>query len=154
MMGLPDVYLPITITEIKEKAAALLESHWEEVAKNKRLMVLAPDWGKYLAMEEDGKIMAIGAFRDYQLVGYSVNLIDTHLHYAGLRVCCNDIIYVRPDLRPTPLGLRLMQSTRTAAKYRGAELMLWHAKDGSSLDKILRRRKAAKVQDIVFSEEL
>jgi predicted GNAT superfamily acetyltransferase len=144
----------IGIADMQLLADDLLTEHWQEVAKNKDLMVLAPDWSKYYDMEYAGKILVVGAFSGSVLVGYSVNITDTHLHYVGLYVCCNDIIYITPSLRTSPLGLRLMQETRVRAKRCGAKLMLWHAKEDSSLDKILRRRKAAKVQDIVFSEEL
>lgn len=147
-------YTPIDIAAIEFTGTALLDAHYDEVAKNKRLMVLRPDWDKYYQLEHEGKILAVGAFLDNKLVGYSVNFVDYHIHYADLMVCSNDIIYITPELRASPLGLRLMVVTRELAKEYGAKLMLWHAKEHSALDKILRRRKAAKVQDIVFSEEL
>ena len=132
---------------------ALLEDNWTDVAKNKELMVLSPDREKYLMLEANNQLICIAAKIDGVLVGYSVNILQYHLHYSNLFYCNNDVIYLHSNLRDNPLGLRLIKRTEQLAKERGAKLMLWHAKENTALDKLLRRMNC-KVQDIIHSKEL
>lgn len=132
----------------------LLEEHWNESAKNKQLMVLAPDYDKYLALEQHGALLTIIAYDEWDdIVGYSVNLIGSHLHYKELKVCTNDVLFLGKDYREGSLGLRLMAETERVAKERGYQIMLWHAKEDSALDKIMQRKKY-QVQDVIYSKTL
>ena len=51
------------------------------------------------------------------------------------------------------LGLRLIKVTEDHAKSEGCKLMLWHAKQDTTLAQMLPRLRYG-VQDIVFSKEL
>jgi predicted GNAT superfamily acetyltransferase len=143
----------IDVWDVMEQQG-ILADHWEEVALNKRLMKLEPRWSTYFQMELAGTLFVIGAYEANKLIGYSANIIQPHLHYAGLMVCMNDLLFVLPEYRDKPVGLRLMAQTRVVAKHKGAELMLWHAKPATALAAIMARSKKARVQDIIYSEEL
>lgn len=137
----------------REHVEGLLQEHYDEVAKNKDLMVLDPDWDKYFVLEEAGKLITVLAFEGSTCVGYCVSLLDTHLHYKGLLHSLNDVIFLHRDHRASSLGLRLIKQTEDEARARGAQLMLWHAKEGSALSKIMQAKRRP-VQDIVYSHEL
>lgn len=133
---------------------SLLAAHWDEVAKNKQVMVLKPDRAKYEQLEAAGGLLCLAAIEpDGQIVGYSVSFIGPHIHYADLIVANNDVLFLREDLRPSSIGLRLLKETERAAKARGARLMLWHAKEQTALAKIMPRMGYG-VQDIIFSKEI
>lgn len=137
-----------------EQVKALMVPHWHEVAKHKDLMVLAPDWGKYQALEEAGKLLVVYVLSDdYTLLGYSYNILDNHLHYKDVVVASNDALYVCPSARNSAAGLRLMKATKDYAIMRGANLMLWHAKQGSQLDRLFIAKRL-QVQDTIYSEPL
>lgn len=139
-----------SVFDYKDQMSDLLQQHWEEVALNKDIMILAPDWDRYRLLEQAGKVLSLFAVEEgNRLVGYSVNVIDYHLHYSGLKVCQNDVLFVDPTQRGTT-GLRLIQETEAAARSADARLMLWHAKPDSALDCILRRRRYL-IQDIIYS---
>lgn len=138
--------------ELAAEATSLILAHWNEVARNKELMVLDPDWGRYLLMQDAGKLIVLTARNEGRLVGYSISIIDKHLHYQGLTAAINDVIYLDPGLRGT-VGLRLLAATEDEGRARGAQLMLWHAKPGTSLDKLMARRGYG-VQDILYSTPL
>lgn len=131
----------------------LIQEHWDEVAKNKELMILKPRYEVYRDLDNKGNLINLFAFVDGKIVGYSINILSYHLHYADLYTAMNDIIFITKEYRDTPLGLRLIAETEKACKEAGVKLMLWHAKEDSALAKILPRRKC-KVQDIVFSKQL
>ncbi len=134
-------------------SAALFAAHWDEIALNKQLMRLNPSLDKYERLQDQGMLLAIGAYADGELVGYSVNFITQHLHYADLWVCTNDVVFIRKDMRNSGIGAGLMQRTEELATARGAQMMLWHAKANTALAELLPRNGYG-VQDIVFSKGL
>ena len=131
----------------------LFEDHWQEVAKNKKVMVLKPDYDKYRFLEESGIMRTLVAYEDGVVIGYSVNFIQPHLHYSDLISCYNDIVFLSKEKRNSPVGLKLLRATEKAAKEWGADMMLWHVKEGTSIDSILPRLGYG-VQDIVYSKTL
>jgi predicted GNAT superfamily acetyltransferase len=143
----------ISVSEQIERVMPLLRAHWDEVAKNKELMQLKPRVDVYRAMENDGALIALGAFSGPDLVGYSVTMVSAHLHYADLIYAHNDVIFVAEQHRAGRLGLKLIRETERQAKERGARLMLWHAKPDTAFNTLLPRLGYG-VQDIVHSREL
>lgn len=142
-----------SVDEFAQYAGTLFEEHWEEVALNKHVMVLKPDWERYRAMEQQGAILALAAFEANEMVGYSVNFLMRHLHYADLCICSNDILFVTGPRRAGRLGLHLIRETEKAAKAKGTRLMLWHAKQNTALATIMPKLGYG-VQDIIFSKEI
>ncbi len=138
---------------ILESLSEMFVEHWDEVAKNKHIMVLKPDVERYLKLQELGNLFTLMAYVDDKIVGYSCNILHNHLHYSDLKCMSNDVLFIAKEYRNTPLGLRLIKKTEEEAKKMGVQLMLWHAKQESALDKILPRM-GCKVQDIVYSKEL
>ncbi len=141
------------VDEMLANAGALFSEHWEEVALNKQVMVLKPDEQKYRTMEANGMLLILGAFCDGKVVGYSVNFVTNHPHYADLIVCNNDLLFVTGDKRCGRLGLQLIRATEKEAKQRGVQLMLWHAKPGTALEKMMPRLGYG-VQDTIFSIQI
>jgi quercetin dioxygenase-like cupin family protein/GNAT superfamily N-acetyltransferase len=132
----------------------LLAAHWDEVARNKQVMVLKPDRARYEQLERMGGLLCLAALDpDGEIVGYSVSFLGPHIHYADLIVANNDVLFLREDLRPSTVGLRLIKETERLAKSKGARLMLWHAKENTALAKIMPRMGYG-VQDIIFSKEI
>jgi hypothetical protein len=141
------------VADVIDLTTALQTEHWDEIARNKHLMVLAPDIEKYRHIEQAGKLFAVLAYDGDEMIGYSVNLIDTNLHYMGLVQAQNDVLFVKSEHRGGRLFMRLRDATIAGAARRGARLMLWHAKKDTPLAQILPRLGCS-VQDIIYSEEL
>lgn len=143
----------LTADQFFEEAAALLIEHREELATDKALMVLKPAEAQYLAIEASGCLMVLGAYRGTRLIGYSVNLVTPNLHYSDLTQCQNDVLFLTKDERKGSAGLRLIRKTHELAIDRGARIMLWHAKPGTNLDKLMPRMGAS-VQDVIWKVNL
>lgn len=152
----------ITFTEqpvadiIETELWPLLVEHREELTTNKVLMQLAPDVERYRNAEADGFCMSVVARDGVQIVGYSVNFIAPHIHYRHVLMVYNDALWTARSHR-AQIGAQLMDETRAAGLRRGAHLMAWHAKPGTTLDRIMRvgvRRGRLRVQDTVYTEEL
>ena len=143
----------ISYDEGLAEVGQLLQEHWQEVARHKDIMVLKPDTPRYKVMEKANMLLILAAYQDGMMIGYSLNIIGNHLHYADLLYAHNDLLFLHKEHRNSPVGLKLIRQTEKAAKERGARMMLWHAKEGTSLDKIMPRLKYS-VQDIMYSKEL
>lgn len=144
---------PIKVMEWIDRVGPLIEEHWQEIALNKRLMVLKPNVEVYEGLERENRVIALGAFVGDEMVGYSVNVLVQHLHYADLLVAQNDIVFIAKTHRHGRLGVALIQRTEIAVKERGARMLFWHAKQGTPLESLLPRMGYG-VQDIVFSKEV
>lgn len=141
------------VSDLIAQCADLQREHYDELAKNKTVMVLAPDVEQYRRIEQAGMLFAVIAYDGDQIVGYSVNVLATNLHYSTLLMAQNDVLFVGRAHRAGRLGMRLIEMTKALAAKRGARMMLWHAKEGTPLAGILPRL-GCKVQDIIYSAEL
>lgn len=144
---------PIKVMEWIDKVGPLIEEHYLELALDKRLMVLKPNTKVYEGLELENRVIALGAFVGDEMVGYSVNVLVQHLHYADLLVAQNDIVFIASAHRHGRLGIALIQRTEIAAKERGAKLMLWHAKQRTALEQLLPRMGYG-VFETILSKEL
>ncbi len=142
-----------TLNEFKVIAEHLFEPHYDEIARNKQVMKLKPNWPYYHSIDDLGWLFIYLAMQDDVCIGYSMNILMHHLHYADLRVCQNDVLFVKKEFRGGRLGLRLLKATEDHAKSEGCKLMLWHAKENTALAKLLPKLKYG-VQEIMYSKEL
>lgn len=143
----------IRASEWIDKAWTLLQAHRRELATNPDIMELKPRRDRYEALEAAGMMVALGLFDGDSLIGYSVNVVDANMHYADLVVGQNDVLFVHPRYRKSQDGLALIHATEDAVRARGAQIMLWHAKDGTALQGMMPRL-GYRIQDIIFSKVL
>ena len=142
-----------TLDEFKVVADPLFEEHYEEIARNKQVMKLKPNWPSYHAVDKIGWLFIYLAMQNDVCIGYSMNIMMHHLHYADLKVCQNDVLFVKKEFRGGRLGLRLLKVTEDHARSEGCKLMLWHAKENTALAKLLPKLKYG-VQEIMYSKEI
>ena len=131
----------------------LLRDHYDELATNKTMRELAPDWDKYVAAQTAGILDVVVVFVDNLPVGYAANIRQPHIHYKHLTVSNNDVLYLSPHHRGEGVGGQLMDAMEELALARGAREVLWHAKPGTTLDSLLKAREAP-IQDIIYSRAL
>jgi len=141
------------VSDILTLADQLVVEHWDEICVNKEMMQIKPDESIYLKLEGSGNLIILGAFFNDELVGYSVNILHNHLHYADLKCLSNDLLFVSKDHRGSTLGMRLIKRTEQEAKSVGARMMMWHCKQGTALEAIMQRQNY-NVQDVIYSKEV
>lgn len=143
----------MTAEQFFDQAVELLIEQSKELTTDRHLMKLNPDFAKYYELDHVGALIVLGVYRGSQLVGFSANIITNNLHYADLRYCQNDVLFLTKSERKGSAGLRLIRKTEEMARLEGAKIMLWHAKPGTTLDKLLPRMGAS-VQDVVYKVNL
>ena len=142
-----------TLADWKAKASPLFQEHYDEIARNKNVMVLNVNWPLYESLAEANSLFVHLAMQDGVCIGYSMNFVSYHFHYADLKVTQNDVLFVKKEFRSGRLGLSLIKATEEHAKSIGCKLMLWHAKENTALEKLLPRLKYG-VQEIIYSKEI
>lgn len=142
----------IAVSEHIDHVADLTRAHWLETEPGMTVDGPRPAVDLYIAMEQAGSIIALGAFHGSELIGYSVAFVATHLHY-GFPYAHHDLLFVRQDHRRGSLGLRLIRRTEEAAKSRGAHMVLWHVKPKSTLESIVTRTGYT-LEEAVYRKDL
>ena len=142
-----------TLSDWKAKASPLFQEHYEEIARNKEVMKLNVNWPLYEELDSKQALFVYLAMQDNVCIGYSLNLITNHLHYADLMYALNDVLFVKKEFRGGRLGLQLIKVTEDHARSLGCKMLLWHAKENTALDKLLPKLKYG-VQEIMYSKDL
>jgi GNAT superfamily N-acetyltransferase len=109
-------------------ADALLKMHYAELTLHKELVQLAPMHERYARLESDGKLEVYTARLEGELVGYSLFVVDRHIHYRDLLVASNDVLYLRPECRRGVAGIRLIRYSEEMLAKRGVDKVFWHIK--------------------------
>jgi GNAT superfamily N-acetyltransferase len=118
----------VDVDTMAAEAAPLFKLHWEELALNKDKVFLNYDVNKARKLQELGVLHNILVYKEDRLVGYSILLIQPHLHYADNVYAYVDVIYVLPEYRGTMLGAKLLLETERQAKDAGSSVIMHHAK--------------------------
>ena len=87
-----------TLSDWKDKASPLFQEHYEEIARNKELMQLDVNWPLYEELNNKQALFVYLAMQDNVCIGYSLNLITYHLHYAELKYTQNDVLFIKKNL--------------------------------------------------------
>lgn len=102
-------------------AKALLQKHWQEIAKAKDLFRLAPDETFYAEADKQGKLLIITARDGTALVGYFVWIVFKHPHYKDVIMAQEDIHFLLKDYRKGLNGYLLIKNAILLGKQHGIQ---------------------------------
>lgn len=127
------------LEEASKGSHDLLTKHWLEIANYRDEVPLSPRWTEFYALEKIGKLIILTLRQDELLIGYSMFVLNNHLHY-DIPVAFNDILYVHPDKRKSKLGLQLISESERYLKSIGVRKIQWHIKPHMDWSSVLIRR--------------
>lgn len=107
--------------KVKEETAHLWPKHWAEVAVNKDVIQLDPDFETYDLLARGGMLHIVVARKDGEVVGYHYTIVRPHLHYRQSLSAFTDIYWVAPEHRTGRTPLRLFQFVEKTLKERGVQ---------------------------------
>jgi GNAT superfamily N-acetyltransferase len=108
-----------------------------------------PALDQYEAMHQAGKLIVLLLLEAERIVGYSVAILYTPLHWRRVCACHGDVFYIDPTFRGRTAGLRLKKRTEQVARERGAKFMFWHGKPETPFARLMGKTCDA-VQDITW----
>lgn len=127
------------LANVKEDILPLIEEHWKEIALNKDVIKLNPDWDAYAAYDYIGALRVYTARQDGQLMGYFVVLVSKSLHYKDHTFANNDIIFLRKQAREGMTGVKLIKYAVSCLEKEGVSKILINTKIHQPFDVILER---------------
>ena len=127
------------LESVRDDAQPLLEAHWQEIALNKDIVPLDPDWDAYEQLEEDGKLFIFTARDDGQLAGYFVVIVAPHIHYKSTLFGNNDLIYLAPEYRLGFTAAKLLRFAEQCLRKDGVAVLMINTKDHKPFDALLTR---------------
>lgn len=142
-------FLAAVYDEIQE----LLRLHWEEIALNKDIIKLNPDWEQYEEAEKAGALRGFTAREDGKLVGYFVVLVNRSLHYKDHLFANNDIIFLHPEHRKGLAGVKLIKFAVDCLRADGVSMLFINTKVHRPFGPVLERLGFNHIEN-VFSKRL
>ncbi len=140
--------------EVIGEVEPLLKRHYLELAKNQDRVQLDPDWPRYVELERAGSLVIFTVRQDKALKGYAAFFVAQHMHYRGLTLANNDVLFLADELRGGTTGVRFIKFCEDQLRSVGQQVCVaWHAKPGTTLDGILPRLDYS-IQDVIHSKLL
>lgn len=106
---------------------ALLRAHHAEVAHDKDVFDLDPDWEEYFRAEAQGRFVAFTLRRGLSLVGYNAFYVIRSMHYRKYAFAVNDVVYLKPEERGLD-GLRLLVESEKQLRLMNVAKVFYHVK--------------------------
>jgi len=127
------------LANVKREAEPLLKQHWEEIALNKDIIKLNPDWRAYAELDRVNALRVFTARKDGKLVGYFVVIVSKALHYADHLFANNDIIFLTKPARKGLTGVKLIKFAIDSLAAEGITKLHINTKAHQPFDAILER---------------
>ena len=131
---------------------SLISEHWEELESRKDILQVNVDYERFEMLEKAGMLLTLIAKQNTEVVGYSINILSTHLHHKDTLMCYNDLLFLTKSKRNGTLGIKLINHTEELAKVKGAKMMFWHSKTNTPLSKILPRMGNTLYEQVFLKE--
>jgi GNAT superfamily N-acetyltransferase len=122
---------------VEKDIKPLIEEHWEEIALNKSVIKLNPDWEAYHSLEDNGILKVFTARSDKELIGYFVVLIRNHIHYKDHIFAANDVLFLKQEYRKGLTGAKLMKFAEKCLKEDGVSVLVVNTKRHKPFDGLL-----------------
>lgn len=122
------------LAEMHGELEELLPLHWDQIARDKDIIALAPDWDAYFALEAAGGFQCVVARCAGKMIGYHVSFIRPHLHYRHSLQAITDIYFVLPEFRRGRVGVQLFKEVEKAWRARGVQKAFTGCKIAPGLD--------------------
>jgi hypothetical protein len=112
-----------------------------------------PQVQMYSAMEQSRALQCFGAYIGAELVGF-ISVLNAPTPHRGKRVGSIESLFASPAHRNTGAGNCLLTAAEQYAHEISCEALLYTARVGSRLEKILSRRAGCKATHTVFTSWL
>ena len=91
-------YASESFIAVQGELEQIIPLHYDEIARDKDVIKLDPDWSSYHASERAGQLHMMVCRRNGLMIGYVIGFVRPHLHYRKSLTFICDIFYVLPPL--------------------------------------------------------
>ena len=125
--------------DVIDEIKPLLDRHYEEIALDKDVIKLNPDYSAYKSMNMRGVIKIVTARQGDELIGYCICVVKPHLHYKDSLTAHNDIFYIKPEYRQGLTGVKLFKETEKIMNEYGVQRIIMNVKRSNDIGAIFER---------------
>jgi GNAT superfamily N-acetyltransferase len=102
----------------------LFLEHWRELALNQDVILLDPDYQRYLQMELAGLLHVLVVRDAGEMIGYAFMIVNPHLHYASSLWAGIDMFWLKPAYRKGWTGIRIFRHIERRARELKAQVII------------------------------
>ena len=136
------------LAKVRHEIEPLLEQHWQEIALNKDIIKMNPDWEAYARLDAVNSLRIYTARKDNELMGYFVVLVSKSLHYRDHLFANNDVIFLSKSARKGLTGVKLIKYAIESLAAEGITKLHINTKAHQPFDAILERLKFEAIERV------
>jgi len=127
------------LANVKRDIEPLIKQHYDEIALNKDVIKLNPDWEGYARLDRVNALRVYTARKDGKLMGYFVVIVSKSLHYRDHLFANNDLIFLAKSARRGLTGIKLIKFAIESLESEGISKLHVNTKAHQPFDAILER---------------
>ena len=136
------------LARVRREIEPLLEEHWKEIALNKEVIKLNPDWEGYARLDNINALRVYTARKNDKLMGYFVVIVSKSLHYRDHLFANNDIIFLTKAARKGLTGVKLIKFAIDSLTAEGITKLHVNTKAHQPFDAILERLNFEEIERV------
>lgn len=109
---------------ISHELLPLFKKHYAEIAVDKDICPLDPDWDYYLGTDRMGllRVLTARSAANGKLAGYIFNIVGSHNHYKSTRFAVTEMFYLHPHFRKGWQPVRFFMENIRGLQTTGADI--------------------------------
>lgn len=108
---------------IHQELLPLFKKHYAEIAVDRDICPLDPDWNYYMGVSAAGILHVLTARApNGKLAGYIFNLVGTHNHYRTTRFAVTEMFYLHPHFRKGWQPVKMFMENLRGLRVLGADI--------------------------------
>lgn len=136
------------LARVRREIEPLLKQHYDEIALNKDIINLNPDWEGYARLDAVNALRIYTARRNNKLLGYFVVIVSKSLHYRDHLFANNDVIFLAKDARKGLTGVKLIKYAIDSLAAEGITKLHVNTKAHQPFDAILERLNFEEIERV------
>jgi GNAT superfamily N-acetyltransferase len=136
------------LARVRREIEPLIKQHYDDIALNKDIIKLNPDWEGYARLDNINALRVYTARKDGELVGYFVVIVSKSLHYRDHLFANNDIIFLAKSARKGLTGVKLIKYAIESLAAEGITKLHINTKAHQPFDAILERLNFEEIERV------
>ena len=136
------------LARVRHEIEPLIKQHYDEIALNKDIINLNPDWEGYARLDSINALRIYTARKDDELMGYFVVIVSKSLHYRDHLFANNDIIFLTKPARKGLTGVKLIKYAIDSLAAEGITKLHINTKAHQPFDAILERLNFEEIERV------
>jgi GNAT superfamily N-acetyltransferase len=136
------------LAKVRREIEPLLKQHYDEIALNKDIIKMNPDWEGYARLDAVNALRIYTARRNDKLLGYFVVIVSKSLHYRDHLFANNDVIFLAKSARKGLTGVKLIKYAIESLAAEGITKLHINTKAHQPFDAILERLNFEEIERV------